>query len=207
MRTKELVNMMKELSDYQKDRIETIMNDFIQLNDFCETKTPTACPNCGKIHKRFIKKGFANKKQRYQCKECGKKFVYDKGQLTYHSQQTADIWADLISDTLQMNPISYTAAKLNLSTVTIFYMRHKFLTMLETLLDSTNTQLEGYTELDECYINDSYKGRYGSFKEFPSDRKPRKHGACAIKRGISNEKICINCGADRDGHVVIEASN
>lgn len=44
-------------------------------------------------------------------------------------------------------------------------------------------------------------------RSFPSDRKPRKHGASAIKRGISNEKICINCGTDRDGHVVIEASN
>lgn len=167
MRTKEFVKMMKGLSDYQKDRLTTLMVDFTQLNNFCEMKTPTICPNCGKCHKRFIKKGFAHKKQRYLCKECGKKFVYDKGQLTYHSQQSADIWADLISDTLQMNPITYTAAKLNLSTVTIFYMRHKFLTMLETLLDSSSTQLEGYTELDECYINDSYKGRYGSFKEFP----------------------------------------
>lgn len=44
-------------------------------------------------------------------------------------------------------------------------------------------------------------------RSFPGDRKPRKHGACAIKRGISNEKICINCGADRHGHIVMEASN
>lgn len=44
-------------------------------------------------------------------------------------------------------------------------------------------------------------------RSFPSDRKPRKHGACAKKRGISNEKICINCGTDRSGSIVIEASN
>lgn len=44
-------------------------------------------------------------------------------------------------------------------------------------------------------------------RSFPGDRKPRKHGACAKKRGISNEKICINCGADRYGNIVIEASN
>lgn len=60
------------------------------------------------------------------CKVCGKKFVYDKVQLTYHSEQTADIWTDLMSDTLAMNPIAYTAAKLNLSTVTIFICATNF---------------------------------------------------------------------------------
>ena len=50
------------------------------------------------------------------------------------------------------------------------------------------------------------KGVMALLRSFPSDRKPRKHGARAIKRGISNEKICINCGIDRNGYVVIEAS-
>lgn len=54
MRTKELVNTVKELSDYQKGSIEMIMIDFMQLNNFCETKAPTIGINCRKCHNRFI---------------------------------------------------------------------------------------------------------------------------------------------------------
>ena len=43
------------------------------------------CPKCGCYHPRLVKSGFANSgKQMLRCKECGKRFVVDRGQLTFY---------------------------------------------------------------------------------------------------------------------------
>ena len=46
------------------------------------------CPKCGCYHPRLVYPGFANSdKQMLHCKECGKRFVIDYGQLTFYSHQ------------------------------------------------------------------------------------------------------------------------
>lgn len=46
------------------------------------------CPKCGCYHPRLVYPGFANSdKQMLHCKECGKRFVIDCGQLTFYSHQ------------------------------------------------------------------------------------------------------------------------
>ena len=47
------------------------------------------CPKCGCYHPRFIKSDFANSdKQMLRCKECVKRFVVDRDQLTFYSHKT-----------------------------------------------------------------------------------------------------------------------
>ena len=67
-------------------------------------------------------------------------------------------------------------------------MRHKILYCVEQSLIANPTPLTGTCETDETYVLESEKGR-----KFPEDhhRKPRKHGAKASKRGISNEYVCV----------------
>ncbi len=55
--------------------------DFAVMNDKIKQTRPDSCLCCGK-QAWMIKKGFAHGKQRYQCKECGKKFVYDSHTIT-----------------------------------------------------------------------------------------------------------------------------
>ena len=44
------------------------------------------CPKCGCYHPRLVKSGFTNSgKQMLRCKECEKRFVVDRGQLTFYS--------------------------------------------------------------------------------------------------------------------------
>ena len=44
------------------------------------------CPECGCYYPRLVKSGFANfGKQMLRCKECGKRFVVERGQLTFYS--------------------------------------------------------------------------------------------------------------------------
>jgi uncharacterized protein YdcH (DUF465 family) len=67
---------------------------------------------------------------------------------------------------------------------------------LEAEQARTPTVLNVVCELDDTYVLESYKGT-----KLPKGfwRKPRKHGAVAQKRGISNEYICISTGVDRSG--------
>lgn len=42
------------------------------------------CPKCGYYHPRLVKSNFTNSgKQMLRCKECVKRFIVDRGQLTF----------------------------------------------------------------------------------------------------------------------------
>ena len=67
-----------------------------------------------------------------RCKECGKRFVVDRGQLTFYSRQDQFIWNELILDTLNGVSLKETAAKINVNVRNFFNMRHKLLVSLGT---------------------------------------------------------------------------
>jgi hypothetical protein len=83
-------------------------------------------------------------------------------------------------------------------------MRHKILIAMQDALSKDPTILGDVCELDETYVLDCYKG-----KQLPETcpRGPRKHGAKAQKRGISNEYVCLCTGVQRKGEAFVEATN
>lgn len=202
MENKLLYEMFSQLTDYQKESLARIILDYIEQNESEDKLFPDICPTCNKAHARFIKAGVVKGKQRIKCKECGKTFVYTKGRLNYWSHQGIDVWYKVILDTLNGIALRITAADINVTTTNVFYMRHKILIFLEEMVQNENHLLFGIVEVDETYVNDAYKGR---FQKWNRDRKPRKHGGIATKRGISNEKVCILTASDRNGHEVIKA--
>ena len=151
---------------------------------------------------RIIKKGFQDRKQRVQCKECGRKFVTTCGRLNYHSHQSEDSWSIVIVDTLNAIPLHETAAQIDCSEDTVFHMRHKFLLLLEQLLFEQGEVMEGIVEIDETYLPDSFKGIKRT-----EGRKARKHGEPAEKRGLSDEKMCVFMGTNRMGKEVAQCVN
>ena len=198
-RQSQLVKTFLTLTDYQKRAIIKTILDYDQLNQQAVQTCPTVCPVC-QASEGFYKRGWVGKKQRYQCKSCQHRFVFDKGQLTAHSHQPLDAWGTLMLDTLCAVPMTVTAATIDVNPTTVFYMRHKFLRALEILVQSE--QLADIIELDETYVNDSYKGT-----PVPTGRKARKHGESAQQRGLSEEKVCVCFGADRVGHMVAQCVN
>lgn len=202
MDIKLLSAQFSQLSDYQKESISRVMLDYIEQNASDDRIFPEICPTCGKEHARFNKAGIVKGKQRIKCKECGKTFVYTKGRLTYWSHQGKDIWNKVILDTLNAVALCDTAAEINVTITNVFYMRHKILIFLEEMVNCDSHLLSGIVEDDETYVNDAYKGR---FQKWNRDRRPRKHGGTASKRGISGEKICILTASDRNGHEIIKA--
>ena len=195
-----LINMIRNLSKQQVDRLMEIAVEYLDLNTELRDTTPKGCPCCGDANAHFIKRGFSGRKQRYQCKNCGKRFTFDAGKLTSNSHQTEEAWATFICDTLSLKSLDECAANIAVSHPTSFYMRHKLLTFLEDALNNGEL-LEGMIETDEAYVLESQKGIQ------VTTRKPRKHGETATKRGLSDEHYCVCVAADRNRHIVVRCVN
>lgn len=126
---KGLQEKISTLTGYQVNQIASQVQAYLQLNRELQDTTPKVCPFC-KEHGPFIKKGYSGRKQRYQCKSCGKKFTYDALQLTYWSHQTPDKWATLIEDTIALQSLKKVEEDLGVSHPTAQNMRHKLLVFL-----------------------------------------------------------------------------
>ena len=116
------------LQSFQIEKIDRETTDILDTNSKIDTYHFEYCPKCGCYHPRLVKSGFANSgKQMLRCKECGKRFVIDRGQLTFYSHQNQSKWNELILDTLNGVSLKETAAKINVNERNVFNMRHKLL--------------------------------------------------------------------------------
>ena len=115
MARNKLVDMIGRLSEEQVERLSGIAMEYLDLNTEVEDTTPKCCPCCGAANAHFIKRGFSGRKQRYQCKSCGKRFTFDAGKLTAYSHQTEEAWATFIRDTLSLKSLDECAASISVS--------------------------------------------------------------------------------------------
>lgn len=186
-----LIDQIKQLSE---DNITTLL-DAVRLM-LASQKEPSKpdCPYCGSPN--IIRYGHKCNKQRFLCKSCDRTFVPTTNTIMSHSHFPADVWKEVIADTIHGNAIDYSAIRLGLYHQSVFDMRHKILLALQELPDIKNTLLGGVSELDETFVLDCHKGKK---LDATVDRKARTHGAKAQKRGISNEYVCICAGIQRDG--------
>ena len=188
------------LTSYQIDQISSQVTKYLKLNEELKQTRPTVCPLCGTVDAWFIKKGLQANKQRYQCKECGRKFTYDTMQITAHSHQPIDSWVTVIEDTLSLTSLDDTSEKISVCHETAFNMRHKLLAFMEIISES-GAILDELVEADETYILESQKGVKCE------SRKPRKHGEGATKRGLSKEQYCVCVASDRNDNLVATCVN
>ena len=196
----ELFKAISTLTGYQRDKVIELVQVYMTLNMEISQMVPERCPRCGKADAKFVKNGFVNGKQRYRCKECGSKFVYDRGRITSHSHQGEDKWSKAIEDTLALSSIDEMARNIGVCHTTAFYMRHKILMCMEKAVQEM-PELDGLIEADETFLLESEKGKK------VEGRKPRKHGEKAGKRGLSDEQICICVAADRNGNITAKSVN
>ena len=200
MKQEELFEQLSKLTEYQRKQITKEIIDYVSLNENLKSTRPIVCPYCHKTA-RFIKKGFTkkHKKQRYECKECKHKFVYDSHTVTSNLKISNFEFIEICVDTLMLVPIIDTANRLKKSTKCVFLNRHKFLLLLEDILNKENIELAGTIELDETYILESSKGKP------PINRKARQRGGHSKLRGLSHEQVCIVTATDRNTHEIFKA--
>lgn len=102
----------------------------------------------------------------------------------------ADKWIPFIECMLNGLSLRETALQIGITQVTAFYWRHK---VLSVLTKESIGIFEGLVEVDETYFLESHKGR-----RVILNRKPRKRGGSASKRGIYNEQVCVLVARDRN---------
>ena len=200
MARNELLTILGQLDEQQISKLQEHAEKYLQINTELNDTTPDICPCCKSTTSRFVKKGFSRRKQRYQCKECRKRFTYDVGRITSFSHQPETSWTTFIADTISLKSIDYSASHIGVCHATAFYMRQKLLAFLEDTLKE-GVVLDGMIEADETYVQESQKGKT------VTHRKPRKHGESARKRGLSGEKMCICVATDREGNLTANCVN
>ena len=159
------------------------------------------CPHCSSS--KIVKYGRKNNKQRYRCDECRKIFVTSSNTIMAGSHSTPEQWYAVIRNTLAGESIDSAAKETGLHHETVFNMRHKILLAIEKMAKENPVILSEVSELDETYVEESYKG----VRQWQQARDPHKRGEHASKRGISTEKVCICTGIQRGGTAMMRSVN
>lgn len=200
MRQSEVLVRFSKLTESQKERIHREVDDFIAMNEALSGQRPECCPKCKSEYKLIGHgKQKSNQKPRFTCADCGQTFTYDSGTIFSNLKISKDEFIEICLDTLSLVPIKETAARLNRSVPTVHMNRHKFLAVLEEILDAEAALLSGTVEIDETYELESTKGKT------PPNRKARRRGEPSKFRGISHEQVCIVTTTDRNGHEIFKA--
>jgi transposase-like protein len=197
-RITELKTRLADLPEYVINQMYEHLVEYDKDNEEDEEIKIDTCPKCGKEHPRLVKGGKTKAgKQLLLCKECGRKFVVDYYEVTFHSRLSKEQWNQAIKSTVMGDSVYVTAEKCSVCIETAFRMRHKIMTLFEKNEDSV--MVEEAVELDETYVLESHKGTRVD--------NPRHRGEAASKRGISNEQVCLLTAVQRDGGSFLRSYN
>ncbi|MFA6940889.1 MAG: transposase [Clostridiaceae bacterium] len=117
------------------------MDITIQQQIKLKFRNGAVCPHCGSSE--VNKFGFFNGKQRYRCKECRKTFnLYTKTLLSWSHYK--DKWDRFIETMKQDLSLRKAEDKVGVSYASLFYWRHKVLTVLN---EENDGKLHGVLEL------------------------------------------------------------
>ncbi len=147
------------------------------------------CPHCGTPG--AVSRGKARGLRRYQCKGCGKTFNVATG-TPLAGLHRKERWLAFGTCLADGETVRASAVRCGLAVNTAFRWRHRFL----AVGSRDPRKLAGIVEADETYVLESRKG------ERNLDRKARRRGGKASKRGLSSEQVPVLVAADRSGMTV-----
>ena len=146
------------------------------------------CPHCESG--RVIRNGHANGLQRYRCRECSKTFSALTGTPLNRLHKRGK-WLDQAEALQTGQPLRAVAGALHIHLSTAHRWRHRFLALPKALQPPA---LTGIAEADETVFLLSFKGKRNGL-----ERKARKRGGKATKRGLSHEQVPVLVARDRAG--------
>jgi transposase-like protein len=147
------------------------------------------CPHCAATG--AVIRGCANGLKRYFCKVCGKTFNALTGTPLARLRRK-DCWTELAVSLSEGDTVKASAERCGVAGSTAFRWRHRFL----RTVTAGATKLCGIVEADETFVLMSRKG------ERKLDRKARRRGGKASKRGLSDEQVPVLVAADRSGATI-----
>jgi len=148
------------------------------------------CPRCA--CEQCYRHGHANDLQRFRCCSCGRTFN-DLTGTPLARLRLKGKWLDYLAALLDSQTVRAAAKRVGVHRNTAFRWRHRF---LERVKHDRPARLTGIVEADELFLLESQKGSR------KLDRKARKRGGRASRRGISCELDCILVARDRSGATI-----
>lgn len=195
MRERELTNLRKRLVSLTRTQRRRLVAELsaeehtVAAVDLIERATePPSCPHCGAD--RIVKNGTASGLQRYKCRGCSKTFNTLTGTPLAHLH-LRDKWLEQAAVMRDGLTLTQAMNRLDVARTTANRWRHRFLAAPKTLLAPA---LNGITETDETFFLRSLKGLRSGL-----NRKARKRGGRAAKRGLSKEQVPVLVARDRSG--------
>ncbi len=142
--------------------------------------------------------------QRYLCRSCNRTFGAVTG-TPLSGLHRKDLWLTFSECLANGDTVAVSAKRCGIAGSTAFRWRHRFLAGIK----STAEKLKGIVEADETYFLESRKGdrvwtraTEGKSSAKKPDRKARKRGGKATKRGLSDEQVPVLVATDRSGTTV-----
>src|SRR3954465_10726992 len=152
------------------------------------------CPHCGA--ERLQRWGSASGLRRYRCKACRKTFNALTGTSLARLRKKA-CWLRYGEALAAGMSLTKAAAHCGVHLTTSFRWRHRFLRAPAAAREA----LGGVVEADETFFRRSHKGsRRWRRAAGPLERRPRRRGERASKRGLSAEQVPALIARDRAGH-------
>lgn len=189
---KELINILNKLLDnYEKDN--KIVYEIVRTEN-----SRVFCPFCHSLY--IVKDGHTKKgNQTYLCKDCHTRFNNLTSSLFHHTHLSYKQISKFFECIRDKFSIRKTAKLMNVSTRTVFILRHKVLDILKNVRE--NIKLHGIIEADEYYESINLKGT--KTEDMPRASKPRKTKGTG-SRGINKHKICIETCIDEYDNSFLE---
>jgi len=156
-RIEELKNRLEDFQEYVINQMYAHLEEYDKDNKEDIAIKIEKCPKCGRNHPHIVKGGNTKgDKQLLLCKECGKKFVSDYYEVTFHFPTIKGTMEPGNQEHRHGRQVYVTAEKCDVRIETAFKMRHKIMTLFEKNEDSV--MVGDAVELDETYVLESQKG-------------------------------------------------
>ena len=150
----------------------------------------TECPACGSTS---LKKAGYNHEgiQRYKCKDCNVRFTALTNTIFQDRKIPISEWIEYLMHLFEFHSIATSARDNRNASTTCTYWLHKVFAVLEDI--QKHVVLEGNVYIDEMF--------------FPVIKSKTVLKDGKKLRGISRNKICVGCGYDDKGHVLLIVEN
>ena len=149
------------------------------------------CPHCGTPD--AVSRGKARGLRRYQCKGASARSM-PRPARPYQGFTARSAGCHSACRWPRARRYGNRPVDAGLGVNTAFRWRHRFL----EAAGQDRPKLKGIVEVDETYVLESHKGSR------TLDRKARKRGGKASKRGLSDEQVPVLVAADRSGTTISE---
>jgi transposase-like protein len=195
---KSVLNFVQLIPSLDHDEEQLIKNAFQGVSDGQKVRElieapqerTRTCPHCQSHH--IYRHGKSDGLQRYRCVDCGK--TYNALTRTPLARlRKKELWLQHLDLMLQSCVLRKVSEEMDISLTTAFRWRHRFSVWLE---QDVPGHLEGIVEMDETYFKQSEKGNK------TLSRAPHKRGEPGLKRGLSEDQVCVFAARDRSKHCI-----